>query len=96
MSLFKEIEGDSAVIYSAGVFKQVPLYTRNGFLFAGAFGGFIRLKADGSTSKPSVKLDHIEIEQGLYQDRLGRLGVREMPNSTVIASDAIKLLTHNS
>lgn len=47
MSLFKELEGDAAIVVMGGVYKQVPLYARNGFIFAAVSGGYVRLKADG-------------------------------------------------
>jgi len=81
MTLFKEVEGDVAIVVTGGVFKQVPLYTRNGFLFAGVAGGFVRLKADGTTSKPHMRLEHLETELALHQDRLGRLGTADIPEA---------------
>ena len=34
MSFFKKVEGDAAVLVANGVFKQVDLYTRDGYVFA--------------------------------------------------------------
>ena len=88
MSLFQEIEGDVAIVMSGGVFKQVPLYTRNGFFFAAVSGGYVRLKTDGSTSKPNMSLVHIETELALHQDRLGRLGTKNMTDAKPLPGDA--------
>jgi hypothetical protein len=63
MAFFKEIEGEGAIIQEGGVFRQVPLFERDGYIFAKLNGGFVRLMADGSTSKAG----------GLYRDALGRL-----------------------
>lgn len=71
--MFKELEGDTAVVVIGGVYKQVDLYTRNGFLFCKAFGGFIRLYANGSTSKDKCRIDALSTEKDLFADRLGRL-----------------------
>ena len=84
MSLFKELEGDVAIVVAGGVYKQVKLYTRNGFLFAGVSGGYVRLKADGTTSKDKMRLDHVETELPLHKDRLGRLGTSQIPNATAL------------
>jgi hypothetical protein len=82
MSLFKHLEGDVAIIQSGGVYKQVDLYTRNGFLYAAlSSNAFIRLKADGSTSKPNTTLLHIETELALHHDSLGRLGTKQIPDA---------------
>lgn len=72
---FKPLEGDLCVIRIKGVYRQCDLYTFNGGLFAKDGGGFIRLKADGSTSKPDAALEHIEIDGPLFKDSLGRLCV---------------------
>lgn len=72
---FKALEGDLCVIRIKGVYRQCGLYTFNGGLFAKDGGGFIRLKVDGSTSKPDAALEHIEIEGPLFKDRFGRLCV---------------------
>lgn len=87
-ALFTPLEGDTAIIQSGGVFKQLPLYSRNGFLFVGLSStSFIRLKADGSTSKPNTALVHIETEFHLYQDKIGRLGTNKMPDAKKLIPD---------
>ena len=70
-------DGDCVYIKKNGVEKQVPLATRDGNLYAQAQGGFIRLKADGSTSVPGMYFDAMEYDGPLYQDRFGRLCVQD-------------------
>ena len=77
MGLFQQIEGDNAILIERGVFKQADLYSRDGYLFAKASGGFIRLMADGSTSKSSARLEELSIEADLYKDPVGRLCVSD-------------------
>jgi hypothetical protein len=90
MGLFVECSGDVAVIHSKGVYKQVPLYIRNGFFYAKANGGFIKLNSDGSTSHPGVRLETITVENipTLATDAMGRLcdnGI--VPGSKLLAED---------
>jgi hypothetical protein len=75
MSFFKEVEGEAAVLVENGVFRQVPLYTRDGFIFAKVgSNGFVRLMADGSTTKSKLRLDFMSWGSWpLYKDRIGRL-----------------------
>ena len=73
MTFFKEVDGEAAVLVENGVYKQVPIYTRNGFLFAKVSGGFVRLMADGSTSKSKMRLDYMSWEGRLMRDGVGRL-----------------------
>jgi hypothetical protein len=73
MGLFREVEGDTAIIVENGVYKQVPVYNRNGYLYAKVSGGFIRLYVDGSTSKPKCRLSHLDTVIPLYADTMGRL-----------------------
>lgn len=73
--MFQELEGETAILAVGGVYKECPVYIRNnGELFAKAFGGFVRLKYDGATSKSSARLDTLTIGD-LYRDRLGNLTV---------------------
>jgi hypothetical protein len=75
MGLFQELEGDCAVIIVKGVYKQCPLYTRNGYLYAKTSGGFVKLMSDASTSQPSVRVETLVLEQDLKVDGMGRLMV---------------------
>jgi len=73
MSFFKQVEGEAAILVNNGVYTQVDLYTRDGYLFAKHGSGFVRLMADGSTSKAKLRLDFMSWEGGLHRDSLGRL-----------------------
>lgn len=70
---FKKVEGEAAVLIMNGVYAQVDLYTRNGYLYAKVGGGFVRLFADGSTTKAKMRLDTLSWDGPLRADRLGRL-----------------------
>lgn len=86
MSGFKEIEGDTALIVERGVFRQVPLYERNGVLFAKAKGGFVRLSENGSTSHDAVSFTELLYEGDLYRDPFGRLCVTPGERRKAIAA----------
>lgn len=81
MGLFVESEGDVAIISMAGVYKQVEVFTRDGYLYAKANGGFIRLMADGSTSKSMCRLDHLVTDLPLARDTYGKLCVSTNPGA---------------
>lgn len=89
MSLFRELEGDAAIVVSGGVYKHVKVYLRDGYLFAGFSGGYVRLKADGTTSKDKLRLDHLETGIPLHKDHYGRLGTNEIKDAQPIASDEV-------
>ena len=72
---FKILEGDICIINTNGIYQQCDLYTLDGSLFAKVGSGFIRLKADGSTSKARSMLNSIECEVDLYKDKFGRLSI---------------------
>lgn len=93
MGLFKQIEGESAVLYERGVFKQTDLFSRDGFLYAKAAGGFVRLYADGSTSRAHVKIDTLAFGGVLFRDKLGRLCDASVAGASALAQpEAVKLL----
>lgn len=90
MGLFQEVEGETAILVNNGVYQQVPVYKRNGFLYAKIGGGFVRLYADGSTTKPKVRIDTLTWENSatLGRDNLGKLCVRsEVRTSLPVSSD---------
>lgn len=70
---FKHVEGEAAVLVENGTYKQVDLYTRDGYLYAKVGGGFVRIMADGSTTKAKLRLDFMSFDGALYRDKLGRL-----------------------
>lgn len=73
--MFKRIDDDEAVIVENGVFRPAEVYERDGLLFVKAKGGFVRVKADGSTSHPNVRVETLAREGPLYKDAFGRLAV---------------------
>lgn len=73
MSFFKQVEGEAAILVNNGVFSQVDLYSRDGYLFAKHGNGFVRLYADGATSKAKLRLDFMSYGGLLCRDSLGRL-----------------------
>ena len=93
MTYFQPIEGDAAILSIRGVYKQAKLYTMDGHLFAEASGGFVRLAADGSTSKEHMRIVKLVTDIELFKDPLGRLSVfRGSKNKPLIADDRQKLL----
>lgn len=73
MGLFQQAEGAAAVLVENGIYKQVDVYTRNGFIYAKAAGGFVRINADGSTTKAKMRLDTLSYDDQLGIDPVGRL-----------------------
>lgn len=94
MSLFKQIEGDSVVLIVGGVFKVADLYERNGYLFAAHAGGYIRLYANGSTSKDKCGIDTLLFEKPLHADRFGKLCDASVTGAKAIDAPKLKALTN--
>lgn len=92
MTFFKELEGDAAVLSIGGVFKQAPLFTLDGHLFAQAAGGFVRLAADGSTSKAKMRIVKLVTDAKLYRDPHGRLTVENGPKTKPLPEEKRQLL----
>lgn len=88
MGLFKQVEGEAAVLVDNGVYKQADIYTRDGYLYAKAAGGFVRLNSDGSTTKHRMRLDTLTWTAQLNVDRLGRLCEPAVEHSVRIAPSA--------
>lgn len=87
MGLFQEVEGEAAILIENGVYKQVPVFKRNGYLYAKLGGGFVRLYADGSTTKAKCRLETLTWDDplALGKDTLGKLCVaKELPVSTKV------------
>lgn len=71
MDLFSVVEDARVITVEKGVYKQVPLYTRNGGLYAEHRTGFARLIVDGATSVPNLKWDAVEgVNLGNQRDRM--------------------------
>lgn len=75
--MFTRLEGDTAVLLIKGVYKQADLYEWNGGLFASAAGGYVRISADGRTSKPDLNVKSLTTDAPLWADRFGRLSLRD-------------------
>ena len=71
--LFQELEGETCILVSMGVYTECRVYTRSqGELFAKSGGGFVRLYADGATSRSKYRIDTLTIDK-LYRDTFGKL-----------------------
>ena len=81
MSGFKIIEGEYVIVSQGGVYKQVAVAVRNGYLFAATSGGYVRLYSNGGTSKDKLRFDEMSWEGVLYADKLGKLTDGTPPNS---------------
>ena len=92
MSYFQEIEGDVAIIASGGVFKQAPLYTLDGNLYAKASGGFVRITATGATSKDKMYVVKLVTNLPLFKDTHGRLTVVPGPKNKPLAQEQVQKL----
>lgn len=77
--MFTEITGAQVLLKQGGVFKPAKLYNMGGALFAASSGGYIRLYANGSTSKDKVHFGERHFDGALTQDRFGRLRVDADP-----------------
>jgi hypothetical protein len=83
MGLFQKTE-ETAIISVNGLFRQCEVYTWDGWLFAKYPGGYIRLHADGSTSKPNVTIRQLHWNGPLSKDTFGRLAKPEVPNTKLL------------
>jgi hypothetical protein len=72
---FRKLEGDLAILRQSGVFKEAPLYEWDSYLFAAHSGGYVKLHANGTTSKNGLYFDLLKYEPILYSDRFGRLAI---------------------
>lgn len=73
MKVFSPIDEGIAITRSGGVYKQVPLFTYDGRVFAKDGGGFIGLnKHNNSTTKATVQWVSVSIETPKY-DSIGRM-----------------------
>lgn len=77
MERFHIIDEAEAIIRTGGVYKQVKLFQRDGGIYAGIAGGYVRLYHGGGTGLPKVMWDDIEIPgvTGYAKDGTGRLSL---------------------
>lgn len=92
MAFFKEVEGEAAIVVHRGVYKQVPIYTRDGYLYAKVGGGFIRLMSDGSTTKDKTRLDYMTWSGTLKRDTFGRLCTPDVHGARALEDERQQLL----
>ena len=93
MSFFVHAEGEAAILVENGVYRQVELFTRDGYLFAKLGSGFVRLMADGSTSKAKVRLDFMTWDGALARDAFGKLCAPTVRGSKDLDDAAVLKLT---
>lgn len=88
MSFFAEVEGEAAVLVESGIYRQVPLYVRDGFLYAKTGSGFVKLMAGVSTTKSKLRLDFMTWTGPLAKDGMGRLCSPDVTGSKLIGGAA--------
>lgn len=86
MGVFKQLQGDTVILTTGGVYKQVNLYERDGDLYAGWAGGFIRLYDTGATSQPVVRIEQLITNAPLHRDPFGRLSTEARKNTLPVAA----------
>lgn len=92
MSLFKQLEGQVAVIVENGVYRVADLYVRGGYLYAKNGSGFVRLYDDGATTKTSCRIDTIHLDGALRRDTFGRLCDGSVKNSAPLGVNKERML----
>jgi hypothetical protein len=83
MHRFHIVADADVIIVSNSVYKQAKVYHRNGALYVGAAGGFVRLYASGpsgQTGLPKLRWDDIDIPgitgpEAIAKDKLGKLSL---------------------
>lgn len=88
MGFFKQVEGEAAVVVENGVYRQVDVYTRDGVLYAKSAGGFVKLYADGSTTKAKLRLETLSWDGDLFRGALGHLLVEPRDGAKAIDAPA--------
>lgn len=74
MSLFNVVEGAVVVLVSRGVYRQAKVFLRDGEVYAGWGGGFVRLTANGGTTVPTVSWREFDLP-ATYRLGIGSRGV---------------------
>lgn len=83
--LFTILEGETVVLTSGGTYYQKPLFTRGGYLYAAWGQGFVRLLADGVTTRPKLRVNQFCTTMPVYRDNIGRLSLTQMPGSKLLS-----------
>jgi len=71
MDYFSEIPEGQAIICRRGAYRQTPLFTRAGKIYAKYGAGFVRLHQRGGTSEPIVRWYQIDVGEANYSERNG-------------------------
>lgn len=82
--MFARLEGDSVLLWNRGVFKVADLWTFEDGLYASAAGGYIRLYANGGTSRAGVVVKKLVTSQKLWVDTYGRLAISYAPDRKLL------------
>lgn len=90
--MFRELEGDTAIIVENGIYKPGPLYEHNGYLFVKINGGYVKVFDNGATSKTNGRqaLESLQIDTNrpLYRDPQGRIMVDKVNDKVTLLSPA--------
>lgn len=86
--MFKHIEGDVAILKQGGVYKTADLYEWRGGLYAKAAGGYVRLNANGTTTRDGVNIESLVCDKPLFKDRFGRIELTPGAGSKALMLDA--------
>jgi hypothetical protein len=93
MSFFQQIEGEGCILMLAGTFYQTTLWARDGYLYAKHGAGWVRLMADGATSKAKLRLDFMTLPTPPCRDALGRLCMPTVAGAKPLTPEhAVRLL----
>lgn len=87
MTLFQIVETEQAIVSENGTYKQADLYQRDGLLYAKIGSGYVRLYADGTTTKPKVRLDFLTGPIDVARDVCGRLCIAGITGSKPLTED---------
>lgn len=71
MNFITAIDEGQAIIHSRGIYRQVPLYQRDGKIYAKHGGGFVRLSQGGATSAPNIRWAEIDTPHGTTEEKAG-------------------------
>jgi hypothetical protein len=77
---FSQIEDSFCIIWEKGKFSQVPLFEKEGKVYAKSGGGFIAIYNDGKTSKPTAVCKGINCKGIIWKD--GVFGILEVQSES--------------
>lgn len=80
MTPFTEVQDGLVITHEKGIYRQLPLFRRDQYVYAKVGAGFIRLYKQGATSKPNIKwVDYDPGELNITQDQEFYLTVVDTP-----------------